>query len=123
MSLIYLCITLFCGLFSAVYEYFSFGVYSNFMIFLYMIPLVAGVLPYAAAGLINFLPCPSPASERVYNCGVATLALGCCLSGVLEIYGTSSIYIKFYWIAGVIGMAAGLILYLLAAFIPRRREG
>ena len=85
MSLIYLCVTMFCGLFSAVYEYFSHGVDSNFMIFLYMIPLITGVLPYAAAGFIDFLPSPSAVSRRVYNCGVATLSLGCCLNGVLEI--------------------------------------
>jgi len=116
MSLIYLCITLFCGLFSAVYEYFSFGVFSNYMIFLYMIPLLTGVLPYAAVGLIKILPCPSQTSQKVYNCGVATLALGCCIKGVLEIYGTSSIYIKFYWIAGIAAMAAGFILFLVNAF-------
>lgn len=123
VSLIYLCITLFVGLFSAVYEYFSFGVYSNYMIFLYMFPLVAGVLPFAAAGLVNGLPCPSPASERVYNCGVATLTVGSCLAGVLEIYGTTSIYIQFYWITGIAVMASGFILYLVSAFHPRRREG
>lgn len=121
MSLIYLCITAFCGLFSAVYEYFSHGVDSNFMIFLYMIPLIAGVLPYAALGLINILPCPTAVSRRVYNCGVTTLSLGCCLSGVLEIYGTSSIYIKYYWLTGLAGMTVGLILYLIAA-LSRAKE-
>ena len=123
MALIYLCITLFCGLFSAVYEYFSFGVYSNYMIFLYMIPLMAGVLPFALAGLMIRLPCPSLISVKIYNCGVATLTLGCCLAGVLEIYGTTSIYIRFYWLAGIVMMAFGFVLYLVSTFLPRKREG
>jgi len=118
-SLIYLCITLFSGLFSAVYEHFSYGVYSNYMVYLFLLPLVGGVLPYAVLGLTPRSPVPSCASSRLFNSGVAALTVGSCLKGVLQIYGTSSVYLAAYWAAGILLSVSGLAVFLLG---QRRRR-
>lgn len=112
--LIYLSTTLFCGLFSAVYEHFSHGVYSNYMIYLFMFPLIGGVLPYAVLGLFLRTRCPLPVPARIYNSGVATLTVGSCMKGVLEIYGTTSDYMVAYWAAGVFLVVLGLAVFCAA---------
>ncbi len=110
-------ITLFCGLFSFVYEQFSHGVYSSYMICLFLFPLLGGVLPYALLGLVNNLRFPSRASMNLYNFGIATLTVGSCLKGVLDIYGTTSDYMPVYWIAGAVLIALGIVVYILSTMI------
>lgn len=44
-SFIYLAAAIFCALFGAVYEFFSHGVFSFFMIYAFAIPLAAGAFP------------------------------------------------------------------------------
>lgn len=112
--LTYFCVALYCGLFGAIYEHFSHGVYSNYMVFLFMFPLIGGAVPYAALGFIKQLRCPEIPARRIYNCGVATLTVGSCFAGVLEIYGTTSVYLKYYWIAGIALISIGIALYALS---------
>ncbi|MEA4893936.1 MAG: hypothetical protein VB064_01595 [Oscillospiraceae bacterium] len=114
-SLIFLCISLFCGLFSAVYEYFSHGVYSGYMVYLFLFPFAGGVLPYAGFGLFPNVPCPQKLARNLYNSGIATLAAGSCVKGVLDIYGTTSIYCTVYWLAGAVLTAAGFAAYLIGS--------
>lgn len=121
-SLSFLCITLFCGLFSAVYEYFSHGVYSGFMVYLFVFPLVGGVLPYGVLGVTPRAVCPSPALARIYNSGVAALATGSCVQGVLDIYGTRSVYMPVYWVAGAVLVLIPLALYAIAVAADRSRR-
>lgn len=113
--LTYFCIALYCGLFSAIYEHFSHGVYSNYMVFLFIFPLIGGAVPYAALGFIKRMRCPSASARRIYNCGVATLTVGSCFAGILEIYGTTSVYLKYYWLAGIALIAMGIAVYALSA--------
>ena len=122
MSLIFLCITLFSGLFSAVYEHFSHDVYSNFMVYLFMFPLVGGVIPYAILGLTPRTRCPSRVATRLYNSGVATLSVGSCVKGVLDIYGTTSVYMPVYWVAGIILATIGLAMYIIGYGSKRKAE-
>ena len=112
-SLIFFCITLFCGLFSAVYEYFSYGVYSNYMVYLFLFPFIGGVLPYAVLGLAPHIQCPLKFSSRLYNSGVATLTLGSCVKGVLDIYGTTSVYTPVYWLVGAMLVVIGIAVYFI----------
>lgn len=108
----YIGFTLFCGLFSSVYEYFGHGVYSNYMVFLFIFPLLGGALPYYLIGKINAMVFPDRVSMNIYNSGVATLAVGSCLEGVLQIYGTSSGLVNAYWITGLAMSLLGLGMYI-----------
>ena len=121
-SLIFLCATLFCGLFSAVYEHFSHGVYSNYMVYLFAFPFFGGVVQYAIFGLAPKIKCPSPASARIFNSGVAALAVGSCIKGVLDIYGTTSSYQPFYWVAGISLIALGFVMYFAKLVFSHKRK-
>lgn len=121
-SLIFLCAALFCGLFSAVYEHFSHGVYSNYMVYLFAFPFFGGVVPYAIFGLAPKIKCPSPATARTFNSGVAALAVGSCMKGVLDIYGTSSSYQPVYWLAGFSLIALSLVMYLAKSLLSHDRK-
>lgn len=113
--LTYLGVTLFCGLFSFVYEHFSHGVNSGYMIYLFLFPLLGGVLPYGAIGLINKLHLPGRIPASFFNSGIATLTVGSCFKGVLDIYGTTSDYMPVYWFAGVALTVLGIVIYVLSA--------
>ena len=121
-SLIFICVALFCGLFSAVYEHYSHGVYSNYMVYLFAFPLIGGTIPYALLGLLPSAVCPSQLSQRIYNSGLAALTVGSCLRGVLDIYGTSSGYVPVYWAAGALLTALGAVIYLFKVHASRVRR-
>jgi len=113
-ALKYLAVSLFCGFFSWVYERFSHGVYSNYMVYLFLFPLLGGALPFGAIWLSGFRRFPGRTAAALYHCGIATLAVGSCVSGILSIYGTSSAYMHFYWSVGGLMAAAGLAIYLFS---------
>lgn len=107
-------ITVFCAVFSAVYESFSHGVYSNFMVYLCAIPLVFGVLP-ELLGLT--MPKPQAANawaKLLQNFAIATLTVGSALQGVVEIYGTTNQYIVYYFAIGVGLLIISASLWLVA---------
>lgn len=112
-ALHYLFLTLITALFGAVYELFGHGVYSFYMIYAFAVPLAGGVLPFllAAAGLIR--KCPGPLSRHFYRSGIVTLTLGCILQGVLEIYGTTNVLIRIYWIAGAVLLSIAFFLFYI----------
>lgn len=108
----YWSIAVFCGIFSFVYERFSHGVYSNYMIFLFLIPLLGGVLPLALSMGREPRP-PVPLSRQLWGAGIATLSVGCCLDGVFEIYGTTAPLVTVYWAAGLALVALAAVCCLL----------
>lgn len=112
-ALVYLGISLFCVLFGAVYELFSHGVYSYYMIYAFVFPLAGGTLPALTMAAFRCKRCPGPLSRLLYHCGIATFTVGSIIQGVLEIYGTSNPLTRWYWPTAGILVAAALILHLL----------
>ena len=110
----YILITLFCILFSLVYEHFSHGVYSDYMLYMFLFPLIGGVLIFSMIGLVRFLPIPKRLVINLYNSGIATLTIGSCLNGVLEIYGTNSDLISIYWLLGGFLTLSASLIYLFS---------
>ena len=110
--LIYNIITVFTIVFSAVYESLSHGVYSGYMVFLFLFPLIGGVLPFTILALIKKIPYPGAVSRNLYHSGLATLAIGSCVIGILEIYGTTSALVIAYPMAGVLLLFGGIIVYV-----------
>ena len=86
-ALMYGAAALFLALFAMIYERFSHGVWSYYMVFSCVAPLGLGTLPCLAMALwggrmsLKYAP--------VWRCGVATLAVGSVARGILEIYGTA----------------------------------
>ena len=95
-SLIYLGVSVFVFIFGQIYEYFSHGVYSSYMMYAFLIPFI---------GLLNNLILKRTVSDNVtlpWKCGISTLSAGSIYKGVLEIYGTSGTFEIVYLIIGSI---------------------
>ena len=99
---VYLIASTACVIFAIIYEAFSHGVYSNYMIFAFLIPLVCGatisyILYFINRKDISLLP--SKFGNNLYNAAVATLTFGSIFNGVLEIYGTTNAKVYVYLVA------------------------
>jgi len=112
----YLIFAAFCGLFSAVYEHFSHGVYSPYMVWLFLFPLLGGAVPL---GLLSFPSAPSfPVfSLHAWRSGILTLTAGSCLTGIFEIYGSSSDLVRYYWVVGILFAAAAVISSIISGIL------
>ena len=108
----YVLVTCFVALFSLVYERFSFGVWSGFMVFAFAAPLVLGVLPWVVNTALARPISPTSSTRQLWNAGVAVLTVGCLFRGILDIYGTTSGLGTVYWIVGPV-------LLLLSVFAAR----
>lgn len=110
---IYVGVTLFIGLFSAIYEINSHNVYSASMVFAFRYPLVLGVGMYLA---MRFLPTdkvPGMVPATIYHFGVAMATVRSIFIGVLEIYGTTNrIMVAIYTVIALIFLIVGVGLYL-----------
>ena len=107
----------FLGVFGAIYEHFSHGVYSPFMVFAFAVPLLLGVLVYGV--LLIAKKYPGRAAVLLWNSGIAALSVGSVFKGVLDIYGTTNPLIVVYPVAGGILLLAAV----AAAAILRKTGG
>ena len=101
-----LIISTLCAAFGGIYEIFGHGVYSGYMIYAFMLPLILCVIPSALMLLMD-KPALPEIPRNLWNYAVATLTVGCILKGVLEIYGTTNRHLIVYPIlAGILALAA-----------------
>lgn len=119
-ALCYSLIALFCLVVFIIYNLFSHGVYSPFMTWLFLWPLVLGVLPCLILHLMKRLPRPSRFAINAYNSGVAAITVSSLLRGIFEIAGTASPLQTGLWIAGLAMAGAGAVFYLLSGKIPQQ---
>ena len=113
-ALVYLIISIFLVLFGAVYEHFSFGVYSYFMLYAFAFSLVGGALPALIFALRSVHASPWPMAAWLYRSGIATLSIGSIIRGVLDIYGTANGLIVWYWYVGGGLTLVGAVLYIIS---------
>lgn len=142
MALIYLIISIALGIAGAVYEHFSFGVYSNYMIYAFAFPLIGGTLPHllrcmkrnGSAAMQEKVPgagatanagtavteaehtvADACRAEAFWNAAIATLTIGSILHGALQICGRPNSLVIVY-------PAAGLALMILTAAELMRKK-
>ncbi len=108
----------FLAFFGGIYEFFSHGVYSGWMIFAFAVPLLLGALPYVL--LLHRGKAPGWVFLNLWNSGVACLSVGCVFQGVLAIYGTTNALIVVYPIAGGLLLLLGLTSVFLR--LPRAKQ-
>ena len=133
-SFIYLIVSIVLMIAGAVYEHFSFGVYSYFMIYAFAIPLAGGALPFlakymkdmrgagsssgaadataysGAADATAYSGAAAEASssrrhEAIYHLALATLTVGSIVHGILAICGRPNSLTVIYLIAGLLLLA------------------
>ncbi len=111
-AFVYLIISLFCVLFGAVYEYFSHEVYSGYMIYAFVFPMISAGA-FLAICLSPLKKYPGVVARNLYHSGIATLTVGSIIRGVLDIYGTTNSLVMFYWIVGVVLLVVGIVWYFI----------
>lgn len=103
-------LTLFCILFSVIYELFSHNVYSKYMIYAPLIPLIFGIIFFIFHKYFN------KKSYAFYNSLCILLIIYSYIMGVLEIYGTTNKLVNGYIVLIIIN-----ILLLLKVFIFEKK--
>ena len=109
-SFMYFCISMFCAVFGGIYEIFSHGVYSNYMMYAFLFPLIGGTL-YNLILYSLRLRLQRGLSLIFYNTGIAALTIGSIVRGILDIYGTDNILANVYRYAGVVFVFLGVVFY------------
>ncbi len=113
-SLFYGIMTVFTALLGFIYELFSHQVYSNYMIYAFAIPLMAGLLPslLISAGIrLPFSSCLElgSISGQLYSGAIMIMTMGSIIKGVLDIYGTTNSKIIIYPVLGMIMILISII--------------
>ena len=93
---------------AAVYGLFSHGVYSYYMIYAFMIPLLAGALPHLIAAMKSGKQGALDRFNDAQLAFVATLTAGSLLKGALDIYGTTSRLLIIYPVIAIVIFAVQL---------------
>ena len=107
----YLIFSSLCLVFACIYEMFSHQVYSMFMIFSFLIPLIMGVVVYALLVKKHFLV--NNISNSLYKMSLYTVTFGSIMKGVLDIYGTTNNKLLIYLIAGLILFVVSAVLQVV----------
>lgn len=87
-------------IFGFIYELFSHSVYSNYMMFAFIIPLILGIIQILFRDILN---------NYIYESAVITLTIGSIINGILEIYGTTNDLVYIYLVVGIILIIASII--------------
>lgn len=111
-SILYIIITIICMIFSFIYELNSHHVYSFYMIFAFIFPLLSFLLSiylYKKYKKINRI------GINLYNSSIACFTLYFYIMGFLKIYGTTNSKVYVYLILGTL-------LFILAMIYLTRGE-
>ena len=123
---IYIGITIFIGLFGAVYEVFSHNVFSPAMYLAWLIPCFLGVGVYLALAFAPINKVPGTLIECIYNFGVAMLTVRSIFIGVIEIYGTTNkAMLATYTVLSIVFLVVGgsaYIAVILYSIISSKRK-
>ena len=109
-AFVYLLLTAFTAFFGGIYEVFSHGVWSGWMVYAFAFPLGLGAIPF---GWLSLKRKPLPRGCQLHHAGVATLTIGSVMEGVLAIYGTTNHLTHLYWIVGAAMLLLGQLIRLL----------
>lgn len=109
----YLLVSIVCAAFGAIYELFSHEVYSYFMLYAFLFPLICGTLPFFVLACSR-VRLPDEIACKLYHAGIAALNVGSLFTGVLEIYGTTNRLTAVYWIVGAGLVVCGVGKYLFS---------
>ena len=136
----YLAASVGIALAAAVYGLFSHGVYSYFMTYAFMVPLLFGAIPHLAAALKN-MPAKKEAGTQAEAAAaesgqggpsiltpvslqlalIVTLTVGSLLKGALDIYGTGNRLLVVYPAAAAV-IAAALAVQAWKLYRPGCRQ-
>ena len=106
----YLIMSIFFLVLAMIYESFSHGVFSPYMVFAFLIPLLMGFLIYSiiyCTKINNFF---SAFSTKIFNSAILTFTIGSVIKGVLDIYGTTNNLVYNYFGLGVVLLIISIVI-------------
>lgn len=101
-SINYIIVSVLCLAFGLIYEIFSHGVYSLYMICAFLIPLIFGFGVSICIYKLKLNRVVDRISINLYNASIATFTTYSIVNGVLEIYGTTNVLVNVYTLIGTI---------------------
>ena len=111
----YSILTIFFLVFSRIYESFSFGETSLHMHYLFVVPLVGGVI---LALLLKIIPNLGRISLNLWNSSVDVLTTGMLFSGIVNLSGRSTTLDQPYWYVGI----AFALLAIVSLFLQKKNS-
>ncbi len=107
-------------IFGLIYGELGHGVYSRYMIYAFMFPLVGGAFPFLTLYIIPAIPYPGKLTRDIHHCGIATITVGSLVRGALNVYGTVNPIDKVYGYVAVplVGIAA--IMYIISLITKKK---
>jgi hypothetical protein len=122
-SIVYLGLSLFAGLFNLIYQLFAHGVKSAYHANMWIVMLAAAVCYL----LLNQIP--EIRHRRFYrlfinvlNTSVAIFVVGMLLRGIIEIAGSASSYIAWYFNISLAGFVLSIMLFAIMLVLPYRKS-
>ena len=101
--------SVFVLIFGIIYEMFSHGVISYYMIFAFLIPLINFLINII---FINSKIKVNKLSKNLFSMSICTFTFLSIIKGVLDIYGTTNNLIFVYLIVGIILLVTSIILFI-----------
>ena len=98
----------FCAVFGAIYEHFSFGVWNGFMIYAFAAPLLSGALQLLALLLARR---PRAGTLFLLHAASAAITVGCIVTGIVRISGRTNGLLAVYAVLGGILSVLTLLSY------------
>lgn len=111
----YSLLTIFFLAFSRIYESFSFGETSIHMHYLFVVPLVGGII---MALLLKIIPNLGRLSLNLWNSAVAVLTAGMLFRGIVNLSGRSTTLDQPYWYVGI----AFALLAIVSLFLQKKNS-
>ena len=111
----YSLLTIFFLVFSRIYESYSFGETSLHMHYLFVVPLVGGII---LAFLLKIIPNLGRISLNLWNSAVAVLTAGMLFRGIVNLSGRSTTLDQPYWYVGI----AFAILAIVSLFFQKKNS-
>lgn len=111
----YSILTIFFLVFSRIYESFSFGETSLHMHYLFVVPLVGGII---MALLLKIIPNLGRLSLNLWNSAVAVLTAGMLFRGIVNLSGRSTTLDQPYWYVGI----AFALLAIVSLFLQKKNS-
>lgn len=119
MTIKYFIFTIFCVVFSFVYLKLSFGVVSYYMKYLFLIPLILGVIVYFILDKLKFIK-SYRMSAYLYNAAIMTLTIGSGVQGIFEICGAQSNYTFIYLVVSIIFIIIAAVNTIIKSILQKK---
>lgn len=108
----YIILTILTFLFPIIYEQFSLGEYSYYMRYMFISPLLLGVLPFGIQLTLQKTYFKNPLHHQLWNSGVASIILGCIIKGIIEVSGRTTELEQPFWYFAIINFTLSISLSL-----------